>query len=297
MSSTPFGAPSPSPFGGPAPEPQAAPEPPPAEPGRNNKAIVLGVAGAAVLAVAVGAGAFFLLGGDDDEVDSPPVAAPPASSQPAEEQATETVKAPELTSFNSRNPWIQVEGPSGGGSAAAPAGGASSTTASTGTSLYSGTSTASGSSSTGTSTVRPVTSTGSAGPASKGEKGDKGEAGAPGAPGAQGEKGEKGEKGDSGASARVLQVHAKDEAGTLKLTVTDVGVGALPATNYVPDAPIYPVVPGGTAAPVTVTGFADANNDGKWQAGEALHFKVNGVDYTPITAGSDIYTLVIPGKV
>ena len=304
MTNSPFGTPGASPFGGTTPEPQPAPasgEAQPAEQGRNT-VLIAGIAGAVVLAAAAGAGAFFLLGGDD-AVDAP-VAAPPAAPAPADSAADEAplVQAPVMTSFNARNPWIQAEDPA---KAAAGAGApAASPVALPGSSLYAPSSGYSGTS--GTSTVGPSGLPGKDGvngsDGVNGLDGVNGKDGAPGKDGVNGKDGAPGKDGtpgQDGKSVDVVQVTVDSITPPADATTPTKGVftvtvfGSAPSPAGPVEAAVGSAVFGLDKSAIVFDAWNDTNSDAQWQADE-LTFTVGGQSYSALTSDGKTFTFFVP---
>ncbi|MFV0460061.1 MAG: hypothetical protein ACK5MT_14950 [Actinomycetales bacterium] len=278
MTSSPFGSPnfgSPTggsnPFGAPEPEPAAPVEPAAPEPSKSRKPLIVGgvVAGAAVLA-AVGAGAFLLLGGQDEQ----PQAQPTPSSSASEDPTEASVEPPVLTSFSARNPFLLtgVGGTSATDSSTTTSGSTTGSTTSSGSSTYGGV--VSGTSgSTTTSTGSTAGAAGAVGPA--GPAGAAGPAGPAGPTGAQGDPGLPGAAGKDGTSLAAVQ-----------LTFTSASAGGLvfEIYSYGPDEVNGKVQPDPVVAvPLPVEGTILGDSDALEQVRVVGYDDQGTSDYTDDT--------------
>jgi hypothetical protein len=303
MSQNPFAAPG---YG----EPVDAPTPAPAPAGGGNqKKVLLIGAGLALALGAAGAGGFLLW--QSTQTDDVTAAEQQAGVQVPKPSATPTPtpspRAPELITFNSRNPWKQkVTGDSG----AAATGGGSTTTS--GTSQYSGTtgtgSTTTGTSSLGTAVPGPTGPAGAVGPTGPaGPVGPPGPQGSLGPAGPQGPAGPSGPTGDSLAGVKVVFTgFVVDDQGTpdplddvtmakfQTTTITAAGAGA-------PDDAVMSLPANGsalgTAAPLTQVLFTQSAGDGTPgdTTDDSASVSAYGSVVTLAPGDSTMFYIIVPG--
>ncbi len=302
MSQNPFAAPG---YGEPADAP--APAPAPTQGGNQKKVLLIG-AGLALALGAAGAGGFLLWQSTQaDDITAADQAGVQVAKPTATPTPTPTPRAPELITFNSRNPWTQkVAGDSGG-----TASGGSGTTS--GTSQYSGTtgtgSTTTGTSSLGTAVPGPAGAAGPAGPTGPvGPPGPQGALGPAGAQGPTGPTGPVGPAGDSVAAVKVVftgfVVDTKGTPDPLDDVVTGAKFQTTTITSAGPAAPAdvtMPLPADGSAlgadAPLSQVLFTQSAGDGT--PGDTTDDVASVSAYgsvAPLTPGdSTMYYIIVPG--